>query len=379
MEHATLVDVENAEVAIAQRLKLTVRALRIRRGTIAVMLGPNGSGKSTLARFLCRINGPERVQASREARPEPAAVMVWQSLNLFPLTVLGNVEIVRKIGGEIALKYFKLWVLRKAHADSISGGERQKLAIVRSLVTGADLMVLDEPTSSLDSRSVHELSEVIGAYTTQAVNRSDDYLQSLSSNGDQQMPRAMLIITHDVRFVRMLARFERLRVFTVSNDQRVDGDSSDFVLNSGANGEGYTIDQVHTHPPDLFSADFFGVANVIGFTAAVGKPRGPEDLCARYVPEAVGWLVLRDEAIEIREIAGDSGATLSGLRANLIGWEYVGSEKRARLSVSGRHGAFELTVPSDALPGSNTTQLEVGIKISDQSMWSIVGSDTPLG
>jgi ABC-type nitrate/sulfonate/bicarbonate transport system ATPase subunit len=377
MEHATLVDVENADVAIAQRLKLTVRALRIRRGTIAVMLGPNGSGKSTLARFLCRINGPERVQASREARPVPATVMVWQSLNLFPLTVLRNVEIVRKAGGEIALKYFKLWVLRKAQADSISGGERQKLAIVRSLVTEADLVVLDEPTSSLDSRSVYELAEVIGAYTSQGASRSDDYLQSLDSNRDQQLPKAMLIITHDVRFVRMLARFERLRVFTVSNDQRVDGDSSDFVLNSGANGEGYTIDQVHTHPPDLFAADFFGVANVIGFTAAVGKPRGHEDLCARYVPEAVGWVVLRDEAIEVREIPSDGGANLSALRANFIGSEYVGSEKRARLLVSGRHGEFELTVPSNVLPGDHTTPLEVAIKISDQSMWSIVGSEAP--
>src|SRR6185295_5571204 len=171
----------------------------------------------------------------------------------------------------------------------------------------------------------------------------------------------------------MLARFERLRVFTVSNDRRVDNDLSDFVLKSGGNGEGYTIDEVHAHPPDLFTADFFGVANVIGFTAAVGKPRGPEDLCARYVPEAVGWLVLRDEAIEVRKIPDDNG-TLSGLSGNLIGWEYVGSQKRARLSVSGRHGSFELTDPSNVLPADNCTQLDVAIKIADQSLWSIVGS-----
>lgn len=130
-----------------------------------------------------------------------------------------------------------------------------------------------------------------------------------------------------------------------------------------------------TQAPALFTADFFGVANVIGFTAAVGKPRGPEDLCARYVPEAVGWLVLRDDAIEVCASPSDSGADSSWLRASLVGWEYVGSQKRARLSVKGRHGTFELTVPTDSMPGNETTELQVAIKISDQSLWSIVGAE----
>src|ERR1039458_1980654 len=108
-EYAPLVVVEQADVTITRRLQLTVPALTIRRGTIAVMLGPNGSGKSTFARYLCRISGAERVRTRREVRPDPAAVMVWQSLNLFPLSVIGNVDIVRKRGGEQALKYFRLW------------------------------------------------------------------------------------------------------------------------------------------------------------------------------------------------------------------------------------------------------------------------------
>ena len=372
MEYAPLVVVEQADVTITRRLQLTVPALTIRRGTIAVMLGPNGSGKSTFARYLCRISGAERVRTRREARPDPAAVMVWQSLNLFPLSVIGNVDIVRKRGGEQALKYFRLWVLRNNDAEALSGGERQKLAIVRSLVTEADLLVLDEPTSSLDSRSVHDLVEVIGAYTAQLPNRSDEYLRTLQPDDDRQPARAMLVITHDVRFVRMLARFPRVRLFSVSDDQRLDGNASGYILNGGTDGEGYTIDQVHVCPPDLFTADFFGVANVIGFTAAVGRPRGPEDFCGRYIPEAVGWLVLRDEAIEVRE---KSVAGSPGLEAVVIGSEYVGPQKRVRLMVRGRYGPFELTVPADAVPMTSSEHLLISFKMSDSALWSIVGSN----
>src|SRR3982074_1150472 len=97
-----LIDIANAQLVIGRRLHLTVREMRIPRGTIAIILGPNGSGKSTLARYLCRINGAERVSVAREMRPHPAAVMVWQALNLFPLTVRGNIEIVKPKGGDAA-------------------------------------------------------------------------------------------------------------------------------------------------------------------------------------------------------------------------------------------------------------------------------------
>jgi hypothetical protein len=298
--------------------------------------------------------------------------MVWQSLNLFPLTVRRNVDIVKPSGGDVALRYFKLWVLRNTHADSLSGGERQKLAIARSLVTEADLIVLDEPTSSLDSRSVHELVNVIGAYTSHNTYATDEYLSTLRGTGEQQ-PGAILIITHDLRFVRMLGRFERLRLISIADDRTPTGNTTGFVVNGGSNGEGYGIDDVHTRPPDLFTADFFGVANVIGFTAAVGRPRGPEDFCARYIPEAVGWMVLHDEAVTVLE-KPDDGSMQGQLNAVLLGWEYVGSQKRARLSVSGRFGPFELTVPNEVIPAS-TSQMVVSFDMSDPSAWSIVGGE----
>src|SRR5690349_18558619 len=116
----SVVDIQEARLTIRKRLALYVPRLVISRGTIAVILGPNGSGKSTLARYLCRIDGPENVALITERRPNPAAVMVWQPLNLFPLNVRRNVEIVNRERAERWLKYFRLWHLRHYEIDSIS-------------------------------------------------------------------------------------------------------------------------------------------------------------------------------------------------------------------------------------------------------------------
>ncbi len=355
-----LVEISQAELVIGRRLDLYVRQLRIARGTIAVVLGPNGSGKSTLARYICRIDGPERAKAGREARPTPGAVMVWQALNLFPLSVRGNVDIVRKNAGEPALKYFKLWTLRDYHIDSLSGGERQRLAIARGFVTDADLVVLDEPTSSLDSLSVHELVEAIGAYTCHVQEQTSDYLRRLQET-ETGRARSLLIITHDLRFVRMLAKFERVRVYSFSEAGH-DNHVPTFVLNSPEGGEGYTIDNVHRAPPDLFTADFFGLSNIVGYTGTVGKARGAEDICDRYRSDAEGWVILQDRAIDVIERGSDTTG-VSCFDATIIGSEYVGSLRRTRLAVAGRHGRFEITVPADAVPEEK--ELCVRITVSD--------------
>ncbi len=424
MEHAALVHIVNADINIAERLRLAIPQFRMRRGTIGVILGPNGSGKSTLGRYICRINGAERVTAAREVRPDPAAVMVWQSLNLFPLSVRRNIEIVQRTGGDAALKYFRLWVLRNDHADSLSGGERQKLALVRSLVTESDLLVLDEPTSSLDSVSVHELVQAIGAYTSQHFDAPEDYLRNLSRLSSEQSARSVLVISHDIRFVRMLARYSSFRLFTLSEDlRRYASEDRRYVLHSGEAGEGLTIDEVHSAPPDLFSADFFGIANIIGFTGAVERPRGPEDLCDRYASVAEGWVVLSDstikvwrprpEAVERSETVGlpaelplrpadrsmeevsqakisvqvggvqpaeadDGGAKAkvapTTFRGNIIGLEYVGPHRRCRISVFGNHGPLEITIPAEAVSLADGNELMVSVDLSNNATWSIVGA-----
>ena len=296
-----LVRISNTSVSIPNRISLSVPEFRLQRGSIGVLLGPNGCGKSTFGRYVCRIQGPERAVVGNALRPDPAAVMMWQGLNLFPLTVRSNVELVRKEQAQDALKMFNLWVLRKSRPEELSGGERQRLALARTFVTGSDLLVLDEPTGSLDSIAIHELVDAIGSYTT---SEGLGYLHERGSRSEDvpepQRCRSILVISHDVRFVRLLARFPDFRLFTIAKgEHQPDERVVNYLLNAGEHGQGFTIEEVHRAPPDLFCADFFGLQNIVGFTGTVQRPRGAGDLCGRYEPLADGWIFLSDKSISV--------------------------------------------------------------------------------
>jgi ABC-type nitrate/sulfonate/bicarbonate transport system ATPase subunit len=363
----SLVDVKNATVKIARRLQIQVPALKLEAGSIAVLIGPNGSGKSTLARFVCAVEGNELIAAEKSDRPNPAAVMVWQSLNLFPLTVRKNISLVKRSGYETAMKYFDVWRFRDSSVDYLSGGERQKLAIVRSLVTEAELLVFDEPTSSLDNRTIEDLVDVIGAYTGKASRRADEYIRELTSYSG--LPRAVLIITHDLRFVRLLSRFDVLRVFSIAERPSDAASEADYIVHGGRDGGGYSIDAVHATPPNLFTADFFGVPNVVGFTSTAAKPRSAEDFCSRYMQEALGWLVLKDHAIKVGPRNEQTGHRI--WKGNIIGTEYTGPQMRVRVLVTGQHGPYEISVLKEALTAISGAEVDVSFDVGE-SAWALV-------
>jgi hypothetical protein len=288
--------------------------------------------------------------------------MVWQALNLFPLSVRRNVDIIPGKHGDITLRYFKLWPLRDYGIDSLSGGERQRLAIARGFATDASLLVFDEPTSSLDSASVHDLVEAIGMYTGHGSYGTTEYARYLGDATENGPARSVAIITHDLRFVRMLSKFERVCMYSFAaaapNNQ-----IPRYVLNTPEGGEGYSVEETHRTPPDLYTADFFGFSNIVGYTGTVGKARSENDLCDRYRADAQGWMTVLDGAIAISrrdEATGDA----SCFTAESIGVEFVGSQRRTRLLVTGAQGTFELTVPSETVPNGHT--LCVRITVSDE-------------
>jgi polar amino acid transport system ATP-binding protein len=163
------------------------------RGTVLGVIGPSGSGKTTLLRCL---NGLERLtegafecggvrleaglsekEYGRRVRQLRRGVgMVFQHFYLFPhLSVLENVieapvHVLRSPRAEAeahALELLDAVGLKRAAArypESLSGGEQQRVAIVRALAMRPEVLLFDEPTSALDPRRSNELINVLRGF-----------------------------------------------------------------------------------------------------------------------------------------------------------------------------------------------------------------------
>jgi len=188
--------------------------LEVEPRTVLGVIGPSGSGKTTLLRCM---NGFERItEGSLEAgdvRLEAGLAekeyqrrvkqlrrrvgMVFQHFYLFPhLSVLGNVteapvHVLRRPREESeahGLELLEAVGLRKSagrYPESLSGGEQQRVAIVRALAMRPDVLLFDEPTSALDPRRSNELAGT---------------LRGLAEQG-----QTMVIVTHSMKFLEDVA------------------------------------------------------------------------------------------------------------------------------------------------------------------------------
>ncbi|NLX49101.1 MAG: ABC transporter ATP-binding protein [Methanospirillum sp.] len=150
------------------RFILEIDQLHIREGELCLIVGPSGAGKSLLLRVVAGLVRPEsgsialRGVDSGALPPEARRVgLVFQHYSLFPhLSVLENVAFGLKmrgtpgddarLGAESMLERLGCTHLADRRPVTLSGGEQQRVAIARALVTGADLLLLDEPFAALD-------------------------------------------------------------------------------------------------------------------------------------------------------------------------------------------------------------------------------------
>lgn len=151
-------------------------SMHIKKGESCAIIGPSGCGKSTLLYVLAGLNrqwsGRVSVGGRLPAAGRREIALILQDYGLLPWkTVWQNTVLGLKIRGvspgkmrargEEVLKQMGLWELRHLYPAQLSGGQRQRVAIARSLSLEPELLLMDEPFSSLDALTREKLQDLV--------------------------------------------------------------------------------------------------------------------------------------------------------------------------------------------------------------------------
>jgi NitT/TauT family transport system ATP-binding protein len=147
-------------------------ALDIADGEFCCLLGPSGCGKTTLLRIIAGLTRPTsgRITIRHSDASRPARAMVFQDYSVFPwMTVRRNVELplkIRNVAPSVIETRVSDWLRRlgltpfsDSYPTQLSGGMRQRVALARAFVTGAEVLLMDEPLAALDAQLRQLLQE----------------------------------------------------------------------------------------------------------------------------------------------------------------------------------------------------------------------------
>jgi NitT/TauT family transport system ATP-binding protein len=192
-------------------------SLRAAPGELLAIVGPSGCGKTTLLELICGLQGPD----GGSVTGEPAALMPQRDLLLPWLDALDNAALALRIARvprararERAAALFAQLGLdgfERASPRELSGGMRQRVAFLRTLLSGKPVLCLDEPLSALDAITRAEMQEWLAA--------------ALAREQSELGARTVVLVTHDVEEAIVLA--DRVAVLSprpgrVLADVRVD-------------------------------------------------------------------------------------------------------------------------------------------------------------
>lgn len=241
--------------------------LDIGRGQFITLLGPSGCGKSTLLRCIAGLTEVDGGQILLDGQdlvpitPQKRGIgMVFQSYALFPnMTVQQNVAFglrMQKVPAAEAdkrvaevLELVELNDYAKRYPQQLSGGQCQRVALARSLVTRPRLLLLDEPLSALDARIRKHLREQIRAI-------------------QRELGLTTIFVTHDQEEALVLS------------DRIV-------LMNGGRIVQSGDAETLYTAPADAFAAGFIGNYNLLDASTASRLFAQPVSSSVAIRPEAI--------------------------------------------------------------------------------------------
>lgn len=241
----------------------------IHKGEFVTLLGPSGCGKSTLLRCIAGLTAVDAGQILLDGQdivplsPQKRGIgMVFQSYALFPnMTVEQNVAFglrMQKVATEDSrqrvleiLRLVELHDFAARYPHQLSGGQCQRVALARSLVTRPRLLLLDEPLSALDARIRKHLREQIRQI-------------------QRELGLTTIFVTHDQE--EALTMSDRI-----------------FLMNQGKIVQSGDAETLYTAPVDVFAASFIGNYNLLDADSASKLLQRP----------VTGRIAIRPEAIEL--------------------------------------------------------------------------------
>lgn len=191
-------------------------SLNIERGSVTAIMGPSGSGKSTLMNILGCLDRPtsgeyflDNVNVANMNEDQLAQIrnrkvgFIFQSFNLLPRSsALANVELPLRYSGNgnghrtemarQALEAVGLGERTHHRPNELSGGQQQRVAIARAIINQPSIIMADEPTGNLDSKSGDEIMELL-----------------LGLN--QRLGTTLIIVTHDPDIAARAQRIVHIR------------------------------------------------------------------------------------------------------------------------------------------------------------------------
>jgi putative ABC transport system ATP-binding protein len=197
--------------------------LHVKKGEMVAIMGPSGSGKSTMLNMIGLLDRPtsgsyvlDGKEVSQLNRGETAKVrgqkigFIFQSFNLIAyLSAIDNVLLGQKYAGKLDLKTAKeamdkvgLTDRMKHRPNEMSGGEQQRVAVARALAKNPPIILADEPTGNLDSKSSKEIMNILtGLHKEQNVT--------------------LVMITHDPNIARYCQRIVHIEDGQITSEEKL--------------------------------------------------------------------------------------------------------------------------------------------------------------